>query len=366
MTALIIAGFIVGPFGFNLLEVDASVEFLGSIGVVFLMFIAGSSVKAKTLKNVGSDSILLAVLNGGIPFFVGALIGIIFSGDLLTALIMGTIFISSSVAVIIPTLESSKLIGTKLGKTIISATVFEDIVSLLLLAFIFQEVSGNNDFPLPIYIFVFLGVVLLLRFLVPFAHAWFHKQRKGKDLFEGELRFIVVVLLAVAIIFELLGIHAIVAGFIIGMLLSDVLSKEEINQKIRTISYGIFIPIFFLVIGVKTDLSIFSSLVSVTLIVVVVLGLVISKTLSGYLAGKVMRYSGRESLIMGIASLPQLSTTLAVAFAASEINLLDKDFTTSLVILSIITTFIAPLIIKLVSSKFSVEKYVEHEQTEPT
>ena len=77
----------------------------------------------------------------------------------------------------------------------------------------------------------------------------------------------------------------------------------------------------------------------------------VSKVVSGILAGHLLKYTKREGLLIGFSTIPQLSTTLAVSFAAMDLGLLTGEIITSLVMLSIVTTFLAPMMIrKIVSS----------------
>jgi Kef-type K+ transport system membrane component KefB len=345
VTALIIAGVLIGPFFLNIVEINSAIEFIGAIGMAFLMFIAGSEIKKSIFKKIKKQALTLAAFNGLIPFLVGGLIGYIFTQNLFSSLILGTIFMSSSVAVIIPSLEAIGLTKTKIGRSIIASTVLEDLTSLIIFAFILQSIRQTSFVPIPLYLPLLLGVILLLKAIVPKLYEIYHKDKKGKDLFESELRFVFATLLAVVILFELLGVHSIIAGFITGLVLTDSI-KGKLNEKIRTLSYGIFIPVFFLIIGMEMDVSVFFSLSSVVLISVVVFGLILSKIISGFIGGKVYNFSNKESLFIGFSTTPQLSTSLAAAFVALELGLLNSEIVSALIVLSIVTTLLSPLLIK--------------------
>jgi Kef-type K+ transport system membrane component KefB len=350
VTALILAGLLIGPYALNLIQLDDTINFLGSIGIVFLMFIAGSEIKLESFKELGDEVIILVLLNGIIPFLIGFAIGYLYNYSIFTSLILGTVFVSSSVAVVIPSLESGKLINTKIGSVILSSTVFEDILSLILLAIVLQSFTQKTPIPLTLYIPLIVLIIIGLKLIVPKLEKWYRFQTRGKDMFESKLRFVFVVLLATVALFEFIGMHAIVAGFIIGIILGDSI-EGKVEDKIRTISYGLFIPTFFLIIGMRTDLSVFTSITHTNLVITVILGLILSKVFSGFMAGNLTKFSTKESLLIGFSTIPQLSTTLAVSFTALEIGILNEEVVTSLVILSIVTTFVAPFAIKRLSSE---------------
>ncbi len=345
VTALIIGGIIIGPSLLNIASVNEPILFLGSIGLIFLMFMAGSEIKLKSFKRAGKGVALLAALNGVIPFVVGYWIGSVFGLGSISSIVLGIVFISSSVAVIIPSLEARGIIHTRLGETIVSATVFEDIGSLLLLAFLMQSVAPQTPIPLIIYIPLIILLVFGLKKGIPQLERIYHYNKRGQDLWESKLRFIFVILIATVVLFEFMGMQAIVAGFIIGILLSDSI-QGKVEEKIRTISYGIFIPTFFIVIGIQTDLSAFVGTASIMVTLAIVVGLIASKTVSGFVGGKLLGFSKRESLLIGFSTIPQLSTTLAVAFVAVEFGMINQGLAASLVVLSTVTTFIAPVAIR--------------------
>lgn len=345
VTGLVLAGIIIGPFALDLISIDTTVTILASIGIIFLMFIAGSEVKLKSLKKMEKEVAILATMNGIIPFVVGFGIGLYLGFDFFVSLILGTVFISSSIAVIIPSLQSKNLLNKRVGRAILSSTIFEDIGSLILLSFILQSFSQKTALPLEVYIPAIVGIIVLLKIVIPKIEKWYHANKSSKDQFERELRFVFTSLIATVLLFEFIGMHAIIAGFVIGIILGDTI-RGRIEDKVKTIGYGIFIPIFFIVMGVQMDVSTLLSHPSILMTSLIIGGLIGSKIVSGYLAGLMMKFSRRESIFIGVSTIPQLSTTLAAAFAAFTLGLLSQDLMSSLIILSVVTTLLAPGLIK--------------------
>jgi Kef-type K+ transport system membrane component KefB len=356
--ALIVAGIVIGPV-FGIMQVDDTVSLMGTVGLVFLMFMAGSHVKMDSFRKIGYDIFMLAMLNGIVPFLTGFVIGQAFGYGLFTSLILGTTFISSSIAIIVPSLQSSKLIDTRLGRTILSSTVMEDVSSLLLLAVILQSFRQQTPLPLPIYIPTIILLLVVLKAVIPRIEKKYYAKKRGKDLFESELRFIFTVLLASVVLFEFLGMHSIVAGFIIGIFLSDTI-KGKIEDKIHVISYGFFIPIFFLVLGMQTDIFVFQSMSNIFLLYAVVIGLFASKIASGWVGGRLLKFSSGESLLIGISTTPQMSTTLAVAYAALAFGLLNQELISTLVMLSVITVIVSPAAMRLLTRRIPAQKKQPH------
>ncbi len=353
VVALILAGIIIGPYGLGVIEGNGTLEFLGSIGLIFLMFMAGLDVRVSDLSRLRKQVSIFGIFNGAMPFVVGFAIAIYFGYGLMTAVLLGIIFISSSVAVVIPFLESIGLAQSRLGDTIIAATVAEDGLSLILLSIVLQTVNPTTGLPLPLFYLLFFFALLVLRYAIPrLEEALFPKKKRRGDFFEAELRFIFVVLLATVVFFDLIGIHPIVAGFFIGLILSETIRSKVMRDKLHALSYGLFIPVFFIIIGIETDVGVFFTVAnSVLLASAIVVGSVVSKLISGYVGGRLCGFNPYESKFMAASTVPQLSTTLAVAFVGFEFELLDHSMITALVVLSIVTTFLGPMLMSRTMDK---------------
>jgi len=282
-----------------------------------------------------------------ILFLLGIGIAFLFGYTTTTALLLGIIFVSSSIAVVIPSLEAQGLIHTHTGRSIVAATIFQDVASLIAVSILLQKTSPVTTLPLPLFYLLMFAAIIALRWLIMNARQYIHTHHTKDDLiFQQEPRVILLILVGTVIVFELLGLHPIIGGFFAGLVLSGVVKSTELLEKLRAISYGIFIPIFFVVIGSKTDMSIFTEAGSALFIaVVVVIGSISAKFLSGLLAGVVLGKK-RDGILIGAATIPQLSTTLAVASTGFALGLLDQNLTTALVMLSIVTTLLSPLLIR--------------------
>lgn len=350
--ALILGGMIIGPNMLGLLETNQTIEFIGDIGLIFLMFMAGLESQVSKHHAFKGKLFLLAAINGLVPFSVGFGIGILLDYSLLTALILGVVFTSSSIAVVVPALERQNLLGTDLGKSVVLTIVIQDIVSLIALSLILQTIDPITNLPLYIFYPVVVSTLLVLKFSIPKIRWFFLSTIKNSpDFFQLEFRSTFLILIGTVIIFELLGLHPIIAGFFSGLILSGTIHDAALKEKIRTISYGVFIPTFFIVMGLQTDISAFvQNPEAVAVILIVICGSVLSKLLSGWFAGRIVGFSQDESFLFGASSVPQLTTTLATAYTAFSFGLIDEVLLTSLVALSVVTVFLSPLLINRFAS----------------
>lgn len=355
--ALILGGILIGPYALDLFAIDETVELLGQIGLIFLMFMAGLETRLSTLRRLKGDVAKMVVLNGLLPFAIGVGIGLYLGEGMSAALLLGTIFISSSIAVVIPSLEANKLMETRLGRSIVASTVVEDVASLLILSVLLQTTRPVTPLPLPaFYLLLFLSF-FVLRWLLPKLRIWFFKLAGEKtSLFEWELQMLFVILLGTVVFFELLGLHAIIAGFFAGLVLAESIKSDILKGKLRAISYGFFIPVFFVVTGAQTNISVFYQVSgALTLTAVIVGGSLIAKFSGGWLGGKWIGFTNRQSVLIGGATIPQLSTTLAVVITGFQFGILREELVTAMVMLSIITTLVGPLIVRAAKGSVKTE-----------
>ncbi len=343
VATLIVGGIAIGPNGLGLFTPDPTIEFISELGLIFLMFMAGLEVKVTEFKKSAPRLFLLSFINGLIPFVVGIAIAYYYGYSFTTLLLLGTVFISSSIAVVVPTLEANDSFSLKIGNAVMTTSIIQDVFSLILLSIILQDIKPMSA--LAPYLFYPLLVVVLisLKVFLPKIQRFFYSLNSKRDTFQDQLRTVFLVLIGTVIIFQLLGLHPIVGGFFAGMVLSESLKDEVLLAKIKALSYGFFIPTFFIYMGTQTDVSlVLESSSSLSIILVVVVGSILSKFLSGWLGAWLVGFNPSEGLFFGASSIPQLSTTLAVAHTAHSVGLMDDRLITALVVLSVVTTIIGP------------------------
>jgi len=323
--------------------------FFAEIGLIFLMFMAGLETKITHAKKELASISVVAVVNAILPFGLGFIVSHMLGLDLVASLLVGIIFMSSSIAVVVPALEAQNILHSRLGRFIVSSTLIQDVLSLIILSVLMQSQGFGVGIPMvPLYGLV-IATFIILRWFVPKVNKTFVagvEEKTTQDIFQKQVRLVLAILVGVVILFEILGLHPIVGAFLAGLILSDSVSSEKLYAKLRTVSYGIFIPVFFVMVGAQTDLQLlFSAQELGLLVVIILLASVSSKYISGYLGARMVKMTVPESHMVGITSLPQLSTTLAVSFIGLERGLLSQEVVTALVVLSVVSTLLGPLLV---------------------
>ncbi len=347
VNSVILAGIFVGPFGFGIIYPSEITDFFAALGLVFLMFTAGLDTKLSVLKKAGRDVTYFAALNFFIPFCTGFLVGILLQLDIFASLILGTCYSSSSIGVIIITLRELK-VQSRIKSTIVSAMFIEDVLSLVLLAIFLHAISPVSPVPLPLFpvaIFIFLVVVF---YLIPRLQQLLLQWGGKKDAFAGQLRSVFITLSLVALMAERIGVHAMVGGFLAGLILSDMLGKKrKLKESIFALSYGFLIPIFLLNLGMTTNVKTLLVPQDAALLGLIIVSLIASKIASGYLGARLAKFPSRTSFGMGVMTIPQMSTTLATASIAASYGIFSDALLAGLVVLSMVTITIAPFLTRL-------------------
>jgi Kef-type K+ transport system membrane component KefB len=166
-------------------------------------------------------------------------------------------------------------------------------------------------------------------------------------------------LLAVVFVGELIGVSVIVSAFVGGMAMSGVPAFRERNRvlhrKIEGIGYGFLVPFLFLTIGMKTDLRVLvAAWENAAIAGATLLGLVLSKVVSGWLAMRLAGFTHLKGLCAGLMTVPQLSATLAAAAVALELEMIGAAFFNAIVCLSICTTLPVPTLVMLLIAKGNI------------
>ena len=350
VAALIIAGIIIGPSVLGIIEPNQTISVIGQIGLVFLMFMAGLETKFSAFRNMRREVSVISLFSGAIPFLVGMGIGLLFGLPIITSLLIGIVFVSSSVAVVIPVFEGAQLLRAKLGKTIMASVLIQDVVSLVLVSIFFQATDPVTVLPLWLFYILLILFLVTFRFVVPYIEKYLKKHWIGKrDIFQRELQIVFVILLGTVLSFELLGLHPIVAGFFAGLVLSDSITNETLKSKLRVLAYGLFIPIFFILVGLETNLYALGG--AGLFAVVLIIGSMASKYFSGWLSARAVGFKKLSAQIIGVSGIPSLSTTLAVVFLAFEVGIFDDTLVAAMVGLSVVSTFVAPILMRWLVGK---------------
>ncbi len=347
VTAVILAGILLGPYSLGVVYPGEVMEFLATLGLVFLMFTVGLDTKFSVLMRAGKNVVYFTMLNFGIPFATGCLVGIFSGLGVFASLILGVCFSSSSVSIIVPMLRELK-VKSRIKSTLTSAIFLEKVLSLILLAVLLKAVAPISPIPLEFFPGALLVFLIVVFYVIPKLQEWLFSWGPKKDVFAGQMRAVFITLSLVALMAELIGVHAMVGGFLAGLILSDMLGRRrKLEENIFAFSYGFLIPIFLLNLGMTTNIRSLSASGDALLTCLIVVSLIISKSVSGFLGARLAKFPSKVRLGIGLMTVPQMSTTLATASIAAAYGIFSEGLLASLVVLYLVTIIFAPFLTRL-------------------
>ncbi len=355
----IMAGFFLGlPFLQPLLftpENGPIFQFLADVGILLLFFFTGLEVDIRSFEKTAKESCSISFFNTVIPLTGGYFLSsLVFGFSSLVSLIIGISLAVSSQAISLDLLDESNMMKSKIGKLIISAGSIDDLFELFLVSILLvlfhiniEQVSLIRFF---LNIFFFVIIVFVFKWwFVPLVLHVFEQEQSRSYLFMGS--FILVLLMAW--LSEQLGIGSLIGAFITGMLVRYTLltgkkrkywEEHEISRSVHTISFGFLIPLFFVWVGVNTQIvSIFAQTKYLFPLLLIDIGGTVFGTMIG-----VMLLGGtvREGVTVGWGVTPKGDTELIIATLALTGGLIDKKIYTLIVMIAFLTTVIAPVMFK--------------------
>lgn len=354
----IVGGMVIGPDGYGL-ETNEALVFLGDIGILFLVFIAGLEIKEYG-KIDWKKPLHLSIVSAVTCFIFGAAVTHLWGYDTTTSLLIGTILMSSSVGTIIPMVTSSTHLRERFSDFLIPSIVIMDASSLFMLSILLQ---WNPDAPQEFLLFLGAALFLMLTIIkiIPRLSARFFSRETSKPR-ESDLKFILLMLIVSVAIGEIIHLHGIIIAFLVGAVLGHHIPNEKTHEKLHGFGYGFFIPIFFVVLGMSMDISfLFRGTNGIALILAMTFTLIFSKVIGAVLFSKAKGMDTGEGVVLGVTLWPQLSATLAAAAVGFEAEIIDNELLTAVVFMSIISATLTPFVVhRLVRDKSVVHTLRDH------
>ena len=343
----LIAGVIIGPAILNIVKPTNLISSLAELGVILLMFIAGLESDLKLLKKYFKPSIVVAIM--GIIFPV---VGIFCTSKLfalsnIESLFIGVIFAATSVSISVAVLKNMKALNTKPGVTILGAAVADDILSILLLSIVITFTSGSSVQGNPN---IFLLILMQIGFFI-FVWILFILVNKFKIKLAPTLAPIVglIVCLSLSALAEHVQISAITGAFFAGILIGQTNYKESVNHQMNQFGNLLFIPIFFVNVGLNMNISGIVENASLFLFLSIVA--VITKFLGAYLGSRLFKFDRLSATEIGVGMISRGEVGLIIAEIGLKNNLISDNYYSTIIASIILTTILAPLLLKPIVMK---------------
>ncbi|HSG12283.1 MAG TPA: cation:proton antiporter, partial [Gaiellaceae bacterium] len=344
----ILAGVLVGPAVLGWVDLTEVLEVMAELGVVFLLFWVGLETKLDDLRDVGRTAGLVGVLGVVLPFAGGAGLAVALGEETAVVLFAGAALVATSVGITSAVLAELGIVTAPAGRTILGAAVVDDILAMLILGVAVGIAGGGGaDYA---SLAVSTGLSILFVAFVALGGTRFMQRRPGilkePRFSESPLLPAVILCLGLAAFSAQIGLAAIIGAFLAGMVVAETREQHPIEEEVAPL-YAFFPPFFFAFIGLQlvpekyTDGRTLSLLIAFTAIAVV------TKFAGAWLGARSL--GAREARIVGIGMVPRGEVGIVIAGVAIAEGAVDDEFFAIVVGMSIITTLIAPLVLRAVS-----------------
>ncbi|NHL84171.1 monovalent cation:proton antiporter family protein [Lactobacillus helveticus] len=350
--AEIIVGIVMGSSGFNLITSTHDLTFLSNLGVILLMFLSGMEIDFDLLqrknnpKGKSQAGKTVDPLKTAITAFIGIVVMAfvlayilwltgLFSEVMLAAIILMTV----ALGVVIATLKEKDILGRPIGQTILLTAVLGEVIPLLLLT-IYASVNGGNAEQLWLIILLFAAAIFLLRrFKQPYL--WFAKITKATTQLDIRLAFFLI--FALVTVAERVGAENILGAFLAGMVMKLLEPSEATKDKLTSIGYGFFIPIFFIMTGVRLNLrSLFAHPSSLMLLPVLVIFLFIAKA---PVVLTYMRYFQKKNAFAGgFLTATTITIVLPTLQVARKLHAITSTQSDAFILAAVIVCILSPIV----------------------
>jgi Kef-type K+ transport system membrane component KefB/nucleotide-binding universal stress UspA family protein len=350
LVGLLLAGVLLGQNGLKLLDSESdTIQLLSDIGKVYLMFVAGLEIDLAQFRKTRNRSIGFGSLTFLVPFLTGMGIGQLFNFSWNASALIGSL-LASHTLLAYPIVSRLGVVTNEAVTVTIGATIFTDTGALLVLAICVGIHSGG---------FTSLSLVALLAGLAIYSVAilfgldWAGRAffRRSGDEEGKQFLFILLALFIASVGAQAIGVEKIVGAFLAGLAVNDVLGRSPTREKVEFVGSVLFIPCFFVDMGLLIDIPAFlKTMSSLGLTVAIVGGLIGSKFLAALLAKFFYRYNTHELLTIWSLSLPQVAATLAATLVAYQSlnpageRLIPEEVLNSVIVLMLVTSILGPLL----------------------
>ncbi|MEW5830631.1 MAG: cation:proton antiporter [Chloroflexota bacterium] len=347
----LLVGILLGPSLLDLLhlpfiegeKLGETIRELGELGVLLLMFIAGLELHLDELTRNSKVSALAGIMGVLTPVALGAGTGLLFGFEPPSAIFLGLTLGATSVSISAQTLMELKVLRTRVGLGLLGAAVFDDVLIILLLSIFLAVIDGGTSAASILLILARMAVFLAAS--VAFGLYMLPKLVRITSrlpVSQGVLSLAVVVLLFYGVAAEVVGgMAAITGSFLAGLMFARCDEKERLERGVSALAYGLFVPVFFVSIGLAVNIRDFQA-ESLLLTGVIIVVAIASKLLGSGLGARWAGFRWRESWQLGAGMVSRGEVGLIVANVGIGAGLVTGEEFSAVVGMVLASTLVTP------------------------
>ncbi len=370
IVGMILAGILIGPHGFGVLERDGSFELFGKVGLYYIMFLASLEMDLQNVQRIKGRALVLGLLGFVIPMGLGVAVNTLFLGFGIAAAVLMAAMYASHTLISYPIVLRYGLSRLSSVSIAVGGTIVADTLTLLVLAVVggtFKENSTGLDWLWLVGKVVVLGLLIIYTF--PPLGRWFFRRYD-----EGVVQYVFVLVLVFlgAGLMELVGMEGILGAFLVGIVLNRLIPPTSpLMSHIEFVGNALFIPYFLIGVGMIINLGALFNHEGALVIagMMVVLGLV-SKWLAAWATQKLFRMSALERNLMFGLTGARAAATLAVVLVGYRIllpdgtHLLGEDVLNGAMMLILATCVVSSLVTERTARTLAMKRNTQAETAE--
>lgn len=344
IVGLILAGVVVGPNVLGLLERDSTIVLLGTVGLLFLMFMAGLETSLDDLKYNADKAAIFGLATFALPMVIGTAAMLLLGYKLLAAILVASCFATHTLLAL-PILTRLGIMRTPTVTTTLGGTLITNVLGLLVLAVVVKAHGGQLTLGFWLFLIPSLTLYTFATLWgLPKLGRWFFR-RFGHD--EGaEFTFVLATLFVVSYVADLIEIEPIIGAFLAGIAITELIpALSPLMNRIQFIGNNLFVPFFLISVGMLIDpLILVKEPRSMLVAGVMIAAEVLSKFLAAWGPGKLFGFKFPSIMVMFGLSVAQAASTLAAIIIAYEIKLVDQLTVNGIIAMILVTCITSPWI----------------------
>ena len=372
----LLAGMILGPSLFGLFHPTDAFSVFQGLAVFFLMFLAGMEMNIKEIKKASKRAVVISMMAFFVPFFAGHQLGLFFGLTDIQSLFIGLLLSITAIPVSALILMEFGMLKSKIGNTVITAAVINDILALLVLTVILQlpadDVGGSINFTdtgtsllkISLFFASIVGLVLILN--KKSLHVSQNVDRFISKLKTKEAGFGILLILAISLSLfaHYSDLHFMVGAFFAGLIFGKNFSQKHGKRAsglVTGFTFALFAPIFFALIGLEFNVN--SLMNSMPLFISLLSVAIATKIGAGYFAARITRFTHNEGLVIGCLMNGRGMVELAIASIGFSVGILDESLFSIAIAIGFLTTILTPIIAKPFVEKLK-QRQIEDQNNE--
>jgi Kef-type K+ transport system membrane component KefB len=357
IVGLILAGVAIGPKGFHVIELDAAIKLLSTIGLLYIMFLAGLEIDFRDFQRNRNKSLVFGFLTFSIPLSIGTLTTLyVLHFPFNSALLLASMYATHTL-ISYPIVSRLGVTKNEAVTITVGGTIITDTAALLLLSFITATVKGGSWQDIAVKMSISFSIFLIVVMVIfPRIARWFFKNVESEGA--SQYIFALLIVFASAVMAELANVEPIIGAFMAGLVLNRLIPHSSVlMNRVNFVGNALFIPLFLISVGMRVDLSVlFADINSWKVAITIISVAYATKWLAALITQKIYGYSATERrMIFGLGS-SHAAATLAIVLIGFDLKLFDASVLNGTILMILVSCLVSTFITEHSAKRLAIKE----------